>query len=333
MLRYLVNCIVCVLVIGLILSSNQAFAQKDSEKDNATPIGPRWWPSEWGADDQRGAANRLIAKKVLEAKELIREGKTYQLGRVYEHGMPIPGKRHYSLTIPGLPTGTPSAGSKNKVVHNDELVSGEIGQIGTQFDGLGHIGIRIGSDDVFYNGNKLAEFGDTYGLKKLGVENVGPIFTRGLLIDVAGQKGRPLPVGHVITADDLQKSLRDAKLTLRPGDAVLIHTGHGQLWMKDNKTYGEGEPGIGLEAARWLAEQKISLVGSDNWAIEVVPSEDAERPFDVHPLLLARHGIYLLENLDLQSLADDKTYEFAFVFSPLRLKGATGSPGNPIAIK
>src|SRR5437867_9660185 len=83
-----------------------------------TPIGPKWWPSEWGADDQRGAANRQTPQKVLEAKDLITTGKVYQLGRAYESGMPIPGKRHYSLTIPGLPTGKPSG--KNQIVHNDE---------------------------------------------------------------------------------------------------------------------------------------------------------------------------------------------------------------------
>jgi hypothetical protein len=93
-----------------------------------------------------------------------RQGLHYRRGfiswPVYEHGMPVPGKRHFSLTIPGLPTGKP--GGENQIVHNDELVSGEIGQIGTQFDGLGHIGVT-GGEDLFYNG-KL-EFGDTYGLK------------------------------------------------------------------------------------------------------------------------------------------------------------------------
>lgn len=318
-----------VLLLGYV--AKNSFSE-EAGNENETPAGPRWWPSEWGEDDQRGAANRLTPKKVLEAKELIREGKTYQLGRVYEHGMPVPGKRHYSLTIPGLPTGV--APGKNQLVHNDELISGELGQIGTQFDGLGHVGVRVGSEDIFYNGHKLSEFGDTYGLKKLGVENVGPIFTRGVLIDVAGRKGdRPLPIGYAITPDDLKQALAATKLKLRPGDAVLINTGHGQLWMTDNKTFAEGEPGIGLAAAKWLAEQKVSLIGSDNWAIEAVPSEDPDRPFEAHQVLLVRHGIYLLENLDLQQLLDDKVYEFAFVFSPLRLKGATGSPGNPIAIK
>src|SRR5438552_17148988 len=149
-----------------------------------TPIGPKWWPSEWGPNDQRGATNRLTGRNVLEATRLIREGRIYHLGRMYEYGMPIPGKRHFSLTIPGSPTGGPYG--ENQVVHHDELFSGEIGQIGTQLDGLGHIGVRMDGDDYFYNGFKRSEFGKAYGLEKLGVENVGVFFVRGVLIDVAG---------------------------------------------------------------------------------------------------------------------------------------------------
>ena len=114
---------------------------------------------------------------------------------------------------------------------------------------------------------------------------------------------------------------------------MLIRTGHGQLWMKDNAAFAAGEPGIGMDAARWLGDRKIVLVGTDTWATEVVPPEDPERPFPVHLMLLVRHGIYNLENLDLEELARDKVYEFAFIFAPLRLKGATGSPGNPIAVR
>ena len=247
--------------------------------------------------------------------------------------MPLVGKRHFSLTIPGLPSGEPAAGAQNRLVSNDEMVSAEIGQVGTQFDGLGHVGVRVGTDDRFYNGFKLTEFGDTYGLKQLGIENVGPIFTRGVLLDIAALKGRQLSVGQVITAADLQAAAQQARVTLRPGDIVLIHTGHGSLWMKDNAQYGSGEPGIGMEAAKWLADQKIAMVGADTWAVEAVPGENARRPFEVHQFLLTRNGIYILENLDLTDLARDKVNEFAFVFSPLRLQGATGSPGNPIAIR
>lgn len=322
-------------VLTLVTGANLLLlAQGPKEKPPAeeTPVGPKWWPSEFGPDDQRGAANRQTPKKVMEAKDLITDGKVFQLGRVYEHGMPVPGKRHFSLTIPGLPTGKPMG--KNGLVHNDELVSAEIGQVGTQFDGLGHVGVHVGNDDVFYNGFKLSEFGTAYGLEKLGVERAGPFFTRGVLLDVAAVKEeRSLPTGYVITPDDLQKALALSKATIRPGDVVLIHTGHGFWWMTDNKKFSDGEPGIGMAAAKWLSERKVSLVGSDNWALEVVPAEDPDRPFACHQWLLPRHGIYILECLDLAELAKEKVYQFAFVFSPLRLKGATGSPGNPIAIR
>jgi kynurenine formamidase len=297
-----------------------------------TPVGTKWWPSPWGADDQRGAANRLTAQKVLEANKLIRTGKIYSLGRVYEHGMPLPGKRHFSLTIPGSPTMQP--GGKNMLVSHDEMFSGEIGQVGTQFDGLGHVGVRLQDDDYFYNGFKLKEFGDAYGLKKLGVENVGVFFTRGILIDIARLKGvERLEPGQVITPKDIEDALKAAGVRVGEGDAVFIRTGHGKLWMKDNKTYGDGEPGIGMAAAKWLTDQKIVLIGADTWAIEVVPHENPDRPFEVHQWTLTRHGVYHLENLDLEQLAADKVYEFAFIFAPLRLKGATGSPGNPIAVR
>lgn len=298
-----------------------------------TPFGRIWWPSEFGPDDQRGAINRQTPEHVAKAAGMIKEGKIYQLGRVYEQGMPLAGKRHYSLTIPGSPSSPPDG--KNRIVSHDEMFSGEIGQVGTQFDGLGHVGARLDDgEDYFYNGFKRSEFGDAYGLKKLGVENVGVFFTRGVLLDVAAYKGvRRLNVGDVITGDDLAGTAKLQNVQIHEGDAVFLHTGHGQLWMVDNKTYAEGEPGIDISGGRWLADHKIVLIGADSWAIEVVPSVDKERPYEVHQWDLTYNGIYHLENLDLTELANDKVYEFAFIFSPLRLKGATGSPGNPIAVK
>ena len=316
---------------GLAFIAGCALFAGGSHSDE-TPIGSKWWPSEWGADDQRGAMNRLTPAKVLEAKSLIRTGEVYQLGQVYEYGMPMVGKRHFKLTIPGLPSGAPIG--ENQIVGNDEMFSGEIGQIGTQFDGLGHVGCRVDGEDIFYNGNKLSEFGDTYGLKKLGVENVGVFVTRGVLLDILGYLKRDrLPNGFVITAEHVQGCLDVQGVDIRPGDVVLIRTGHSRLWMKDNKTYGDGEPGIGMAAAKFLTRKKVCLIGADNWGIECVPSEDPERPFEVHQWNLPRNGIYHLENLRLEELAADKAYEFAFFFSPVPIKGATGSPGNPVAIR
>jgi kynurenine formamidase len=299
----------------------------------ATPTGPQWWPSEWGPDDQRGAMNRLGPDKVLRANRQVKKGQIYQLGHVYEAGMPLAGKRHFSLTIPGSPTGGPDG--ENRGVYHDDMFSGEIGQVGTQLDGMGHIGTRLDDgEDYFYNGFKRSEFGSPYGLKKLGIENVGVFYTRGVLADVARYRGVDrLKKGEVITPDDLEGALKQGGVSLHEGEVILIRTGHGQLWMKDNAAFADGEPGIGMAAGRWLTDHKIVLVGSDTWATEAVPSEDPKRPFEVHQWLIPMHGVYNLENLDLEELAKDRVYEFSFIYAPLRLKGATGSPGNPIAVR
>jgi kynurenine formamidase len=286
----------------------------------------RWYPSRWGADDQRGAANRLTPAKVTQARDLIRQGRIYQLGRVYEAGMPLPATRHYSLHIPQAYV----TGGSNQGIYHDEVVSAEIGQVGTQFDGLGHFGIG----DLFYNGNRRADFARPGGLTKLGIENVGPIFTRGVLIDVAALKGvAQLAAGYEITVADLKAALTRQKVQITPGDMVVIHTGWGAWWLKDNAKYLASSPGIGLAAGQFLADAEVVVVGADNASVEVSPNPTASLSAPVHQLLIARNGIYLHEHLATEELARDAVYEFAYVFSPLRLKGATGSPGNPIAVR
>ena len=285
-----------------------------------------WYPSPWGPADQRGAANRITPQKVLEAKNLMTRGTVYQLGHVYESTMPLFGTRHFSLKIPQ--TFGPQ-GSNNLRFH-DELVSGELGQVGTQFDGLGHIGIG----DLFYNGNNRNDFARPDGLEKLGVENVGPIVTRGVLVDVAAFKGvARLEGGYEITLADLRGALERQRMEVRSGDVIILHTGWSSLWKVDNAAFGATAPGIGLEAARWLVEREVVIIGSDTWSMEVVPNPSANLAFPVHQLLIPRNGIYIFENLVTEELARDRAYEFAFFFAPLKLKGATGSPGNPLAIR
>ena len=284
-----------------------------------------WYPSRWGANDQRGAANRITPAKVLEAKSLITKGAVYQLGRIYESGMPMFGTRHFSLRIPQTfgPQGS------NNMRYHDELVSGELGQIGTQFDGLGHVGIG----DLFYNGNDRKEFAKPEGFTKLGIENVGAITTRGVLVDVAAFKGvAQLAGGYEITLADVQGALAKQKTEIHSGDVVIFHTGWGSLWLKDNAKFTASAPGIGLAAAQYLVEREIVVAASDTWATEVVPNPNPQLAFPVHQLLLARNGIYIFENLATEELARDRVYEFAFFFAPLKLKGATGSPGNPLAV-
>jgi kynurenine formamidase len=295
-----------------------------------TPIGPRWWPSRYGPDDQKGAANLMTAERARDAAGLIRNGRTYQLGRVYEREMPTFPHRTFRLTIPAFRT----VRGENRQVGRDEFFVGEIGQMGTQMDGLGHVGCRLPDGDTWYNGVKSKEMEDAYGLTRLGVENAGVFFARGVLLDVAKHRGMErLPVGYEITRNELKSVLVKQGVQVRTGDVVLIRTGHGTLWKKDNKTYGSGEPGIGLDAARWLIARDVAMVGADNWGIEVDPPANKNRPIEVHQWMITKNGIYFMENLDLEGLAADRVYEFAFIFAPLRLKGATGSPGNPIAVR
>ena len=313
-----------------VLAQENAGRQASKGASGQTPIGPRWWPSKWGADDQRGAANLTSPAKVLEAARLIEKGEIYQLGRVYERDMPTFPHRTFRLTIPSFRT----VQGDNMQFGRDEFFVGEIGQMGTQMDGLGHVGVRLPRGDTFYNGFTSEDIEDPYGLTKLGVEHVGVFFTRGVLIDVVGyRKVDRLPVGFEITRADLKGALAKQNVKIGRGDVVLLRTGHAKLWIKDNETYNSGQPGIGLEAAQWLIEQDIAMVGADNWGIEVDPPPDPNRRIEVHQWMLTKHGIYFLENLDLERLAADGVYEFAFIFAPLRLKGATGSPGNPIAVR
>ena len=188
--------------------------------------------------------------------------------------------------------------------------------------------------DLYYNGLDQRDFAKAEGLAELGVENVGPIVTRGVLIDAAGYKGvEHLGDNYEITRADLEGALKKQGVQITPGDVVVIHTGWGKFWMTDNDRYNTTEPGIGLEAGQYLVDQKIVMLCCDNWGIEVVPNPDETLAFPVHQLFIAKHGIYNLENIITEELAAAKAYEFAFSFAPLRLKGATGSPGNPIAIR
>lgn len=141
-----------------------------------------------------------------------------------------------------------------------------------------------------------------------------------------------LGVDYVVTVDDVMGALRMAGIR-EPGegDAVLFHTGHSKLWKTHNQEYTKGCPGPGKAVAQWLADRKISVVGGDTWAVEAVPG-DADRPFECHTIWITMNGIYINENLNLAELAQDRVYEFAWSFNPLMLKGATGSPGNSVAI-
>lgn len=297
-----------------------------------------WWPHpEWGAADQAGATNRITPQKVMEALQLARTGEVYELGQVYEQNMPLYGNRTYAMILPSKG----AAWGENRLVGNDEFLSTQIGQVGTQFDGLGHIGKEVAMANgethyVFYNGFTAREMDAYDGLQKLGIEHVKPIITKGILIDIAGYKGVDrLPNSYEVTVADVKGALEAQGLAegeIAPGDALLFRYGWSSLW-EDHAAYNTNPPGIGLEVAKWVAEKKVTMVGSDSWCTEVIPNPNPNVAFPVHQELMMKNGIYNLENMNLEALAQEGMTEFLFMVHTIRFKGATGSPARPIAIR
>jgi kynurenine formamidase len=283
-------------------------------------------PSKWGAADQRGAANHMKPETVLRATRLIRTGQVFELGRVLNESMPLQATRTFELHTKRT---TMNPGS-NRRGSNEEMVLAEIGQVGTQFDGFSHQTIG----DSLYNCIKVDDVATRTGFTKLGIENVGAIVTRGVLVDVAAAKGvEMLPDSYEISVADLQGALQKQGLALQPGDAVIVHTGWGKLWGKDNGRYMKVNPGLGAAAAEWVAKQDPVLLGADTAPINVTPSPDPQLSNPVHQIMLVVYGIHLLENMRLDELAAARAYEFALMVQPLKLQGATGSTVAPIAIR
>jgi len=284
--------------------------------------------SKWGPNDEIGAANYITPELVVKAAQLVKLGKTYHLGIETNAKTPAFPPRSFKLTIvqPGQ-AGIPGLGP-NKTTYNDDIIDGWVG-IGSQLDGLGHIGVEY----VYYNRNKGADFADATGLKKLGIEKVPPLVARGVLLDMAAHLGTDVvKEGTAFNSKEIEAVARKQGVEIRQGDVVIFHTGWVSLIGKDDKRYNTGEPGLGVDGARYLVGKGVVAVGADNWGLEVLPFE-GKTIFEVHQILLAHNGTYILENMNTAALAADKGYEFLFVLGAPRITGAVQAIINPIAIR
>jgi kynurenine formamidase len=311
-------------LLGVVLfASGSALAQAPTW---SPPPENQRCPSKWGAGDERGSANHMKPQSVLNAVKLIKTGEVIELGQVLGPSMPFFGTRRFDMHIKR----TFMNDFSNRRGSNEELVISEIGQVGTQFDGFAH----QTHENSWYNCFKVDENATRTGFKKLGVHNVGALITRGVLIDVAGYKGvEMLGDNYEITVEDLDGALKKQNTTLQPGDAVIINTGWGKLWGKENARFVKSCPGIGVKAAEWLIAQDPMLLGSDNWPVEVAPNPDKQLSLPVHQIALVVNGVHLLENLKLDELAAKNVHEFAFIMQPLKIEGGTGSTVTPVAIR
>ncbi len=288
-----------------------------------------WYPSKYGEDDTLGAINNLSEKKVRQAAKLVTKGKTYRLGVVTGRESPAYPPRQYSMTILQLDDGTGTPLGSNEATGNDDLMTLWMG-IGSQIDGLGHMGIK----HVYYNGNRAEDFIVPTGLTKLGIEALPPIVSRAVLLNMAKHFDKPrLEAGTAFNRKEIEAAAKAQKVRIESGDVVLFHTGWLDMADTDPVAFMAGQPGLGLDGARYLAELGVVAVGADNWALEVLPSEDPEKAFPVHPELLAKNGVYILENMDTRGLAADDVTEFLFVLGQPRFEGAVQAVINPVAIR
>ena len=242
----------------------------------------------------------------LAALSLVREGRLYDLGRVLDEHAPVfPGRHFRQLLV----ANTAPIGGLSWVA---DIVSTTT-QVGTHLDALCH----LSENGRIHGGHAVADVAGPSGFTVHGVETVPQIVTRGWLVDAPGE--------HVIGLDAL------AGIDPAPGDAVLFHTGWGEHW-DDPERYLSGEPGPGCDVAHWLAERGVALTGCDTWSYGPVPAEDPERPFEVPQILNVRHGVFIVENLDLSALAADGVREFCLILTHPKLRGATGAWTSPIAL-
>ena len=199
----------------------------------------------------------------------------------------------------------------------------------------GAAGVIICQSDalVLYGGVSVEGVQSSRGFTVRGVEEIPPIVAPGVLLDVAAKEGvGSLEPGHAVTDEDLEACREEQGVAIEPGDVVLVRTGNARYW-EDADRYLAG-PGMAASASYWVAERRVLAVGADNAAWDVPGLKDPELGCTLpgHLILLARRGVYIIENLNLDELAAAERYRFDFVCTPLKFVGATGSPVRPLAI-
>jgi kynurenine formamidase len=356
--RFSVRRVVAPAVVAALMISLGAVPSASPATDPFLP-----GPARWGPADEAGNSNTQTPEKVLQAVKLIKTGKKYRLGHEYHRDMPtFPGNSWAMAMKP--PT------QVLRQVFNAEYLQGEVAQNGTQFDSLGHFGIQPqGSVNIqdarYYNGLTGSQVHGVDGLQRLGIENIKPFFTRAILLDVARylNNNNVMDEGTEITKQMVLDTLAAQGMTeadIQEGDVVLFRTGWEAKWGEGTLGYYKGAPGIpggvpgiGLQVARWLASKQVACVGADNWGVSVAPypADSPEKPpadilEPVHNELIVRHGIPHQESMALSELAADaakekqlasgngrSAYTFAYIFVPVPIRGASWSPGIPLAVK
>ncbi len=279
----------------------------------------------WGPDDERGALNHIGDAEVRAAAGLVRSGQVLSLAQPLSPRTPVPEHRAGVQHFMGRDGGDYAAGARRPggFQFAEDTVVLPL-HIGTHIDALCHAWY----DDALYNGFPGDGTRSNTGASRCGIDKMGPIAGRGVLLDVAALRGAPLADGVSIGAAELEQAEARAGVRVGKGDIVLIRTGCAER--AGAKSFN-AEPGLNVEAGLWLAERDIAVLGADNYAVEVLPFPTGF-VFPVHQRLIRDFGIPLLEGLVLGGLASTGRHEFMFAASPLPVVGGTGSPISPMAV-
>jgi len=341
-----------VLAVSVLALASGAAAAQDAGMKKWTK--GKGWGWVWGAQDEVGNLNEMTDASRLAALQLVKQGKVYDLGLPYDrNSYKWPGHSPGEIITFRSPQGVklqkdqeftlPEKGNTGGTAwHSSALFISD--NVATQLDGLGHV--THGADSHWYNGFKADEHTGDFGIRKADVTTIPPIVARGVLIDVAGLKGvDALPSKYEITVPDLEAALARQGIDVTPGTVVLIRTGTARYWGENGANHvkiGEHDSaGIGMSAAKWLVEQKGALaLGSDTSGLEVAAPkpEDSQSVggsfIPVHVYLLVNQGVHILEFNNLEQLAADRAYEFAYVIVTNALKGTVaGTALRPIALR
>lgn len=294
--------------------------------------------SPWGADDEIGRLNLMTKASQAAILSRLNGERVYDLSVEYFVGMPswhAIGDPRYQLWMTHTPHGTvidDPMGVGERQNHHVSYSGSAISMYthtGTHIDALNHFGLN----GKIWNGYEARKHLGDRGWKKTGAETIPPIIARGVLIDIPAAHGVDmLPAGYRIRKADLHDALQKQNVKLQQGDVVLIRTGRMKLYDKADD-YMTNPPGMSIEAARFLIEEGGAMtIGADNLSFETFPPEVEGNYVPVHTYLLAQQGAHILELVNLESLAADRVYEFAFIGASLKLRGADAAPMRPIAI-
>ncbi len=287
--------------------------------------------SKWGAEDEIGSANLVTPENTLKAATLIKQGKSMPLGFVIDSSTPAFPPRSLSLQVvqPNQQGGQKLTQFGYPANYNDDLIQTWLG-IGSQIDGLGHLGEK----GYYYNCNSEKEIAAITGLTKLGVHNVPPLVGRAVILDMAKHAGKKhLDAGEHFGEADIKAAAKEQGVSIGKGDIVLFHTGWTENMLDaDPKAWVSGEPGVNNEGARYLASLDLMAVGADTWGIEPIPAPKGDGVFYGHVILLKEQGVYLLETMNTGPILREGVNEFMFVLGQARIRGTVQMIINPVAL-